>query len=74
MGFQDVVFLPFRASFSTIFLANCGRGDSLGTTICLKTVVVVNKSMLPVKYLCSSKASFVSAEFHQDHKTVAKLS
>ena len=39
MGFQDVVFLPFRASFFTTFLKNCGRGESLETSTCLKTVV-----------------------------------
>ena len=34
-GFQDVTFLPSRASFSTTLLKNCGRGKSLRTTTCL---------------------------------------
>ena len=56
MGFQDVAFLPFRASYSTTFLLNCRRGESLETITCLKTVVVDSKGMLPVEYFCSSKA------------------
>ena len=39
MGFQDVTFLPCRASFPTPFLENCGRDESLGSTTCLSTVV-----------------------------------
>ena len=38
MGFQDVAFLLSRASFPT-FLENCGRGERLVTTTCLKSVV-----------------------------------
>ena len=49
IGFQDVVFLPSRASFST-FLKNCGRCESLRTTTRLKSVV-------GVRYFCSNKAS-----------------
>ena len=30
----------------------------------------VSKGMLPMKYFCSNKASFVSIEYHRDHKTV----
>ena len=45
--------------FSTIFLKNFGRGESLVTTTCLKTVVGVNKGMLPVKYFCYDKVSFL---------------
>ena len=33
----------------------------------------VGKGMLPVKYLCSNKASFMSVEFHGDHRTVTEL-
>ena len=40
MGFQDVEFQPSRASFSTMFLKICGRGESLVTITCLNTVVV----------------------------------
>ena len=40
MCFQDVALLPpSRASFSTTFLKKCVRGESLGTTTCLRTVV-----------------------------------
>ena len=37
--FQDVVFMPSKPSFSNSFLKKCGRGESLWTTTCLKTVV-----------------------------------
>ena len=72
MGLQ-VVFLPFRASLSTIFHNNCDRGKSLRTTTCLKSVVGVSMGMFPVKNLRSNKASFASVESHGDHKTVIKL-
>ena len=39
MGFQDAAFLPSRASFFNTFFTKCGRGESLGTTTCLKTEV-----------------------------------
>ena len=58
MGFQDVSFLPSRPGLYTTFLTNCGRGESLGTITCLRTVVGVSKGMLPVKYFHSNKASF----------------
>ena len=38
VGFQDIVFLPSRASVFTTFLKNCGRGESLKTSTCPKTV------------------------------------
>ena len=38
MVFQDVAFLPSRASLSTTFLKTCGRGESFVTTTCHKTV------------------------------------
>ena len=60
-GFQEVVFLPSRANLSTTFLMNCGRGESLGTTTRLIAVVGVSKSMFPVKYFCSNKASFCAS-------------
>ena len=53
-----ISFLPYRASFFTTFLNNCGGGESLGTTTCPKTVVVLSKGMLHVKYFHSNKASF----------------
>ena len=58
MGFHDVAILPIQANFDTTFLKHCGRGESPVTTTCVKTVVVVSKGMLPVRYLFSSKASF----------------
>ena len=73
IGCQDVAFLPSKASFSTTFLKNCGRDESLGATTCHETVVVVSKGMLPVKYCNSSRASFVSVEIHGDHESVTKL-
>ena len=35
---------------------DCGRGESFGTTTCLKAVVDVSKGMFPVKYFRSNKA------------------
>ena len=74
MGIYDAALLPSRASIPTTFLKICGRGESLVTTICLKTVVGVNKGMLPVRYFYSIQASFfVSVECHGDCKTVTKM-
>ena len=39
MSFPDVVFLPSRASFPSIFLENCGRSECLWNTTCPKTVI-----------------------------------
>ena len=58
MALQGVAFLPSRATFYTTFLHNCGRGESLKTTTCPKTVVGVSKGMMSVKCLRSNKASF----------------
>ena len=58
MGVQNVAFLPSLASFSTSFLDNCGGGESHWITTCLRTVVGVGKSILPVRYFCSNKTSF----------------
>ena len=63
MGFQDVVFLSSRASFSTTFLKNCGRGESLGTTTYLKAFVGLSKGILPVKYFRSNKTSLCQLNF-----------
>ena len=38
MGFQDVVFLSSRGSFSTTFLKNCVRGEALRAATCLATM------------------------------------
>ena len=39
MGFQNVAFLPSRASISTTFLEDCGRGESLEITKYLKAAI-----------------------------------
>ena len=49
MGNQYVVLLPSRTSFSTMFHKNSGRGESLGTTTCRKTIVGASKGMFPRK-------------------------
>ena len=58
MSFNDVAFVPSRATFAATFLKNCGVGENLRTTTCIKTVVGVSKGVLPVKYFRSNKASF----------------
>ena len=59
MSFQDVAFLPpSRANFSTTFPKNSGRGESLWTTTCHKTVVMGKQGHAPCKILTSNKASF----------------
>ena len=57
MGFQDVLCLSSRASFSTTFLKNCGRGESLGNTTCPKTVVGGRQGYATCKILVLHKAS-----------------
>ena len=42
MDFQDLEFLP------STFVTNCGGGESLLTTTCLRAVVEVSKGMFPV--------------------------
>ena len=42
-GYQDVEFLPSLTSFSTTFLRNGVRGESLRTATCPKTVVEDNQ-------------------------------
>ena len=69
IGFQDVAFPPLQASYNTTFLRHCGGGKSLGTTTCLRTVAGVDKGMLPVKYVCSTKASLLSVNFQRDYNT-----
>ena len=69
MSFQDVAFIPSRASFSTTFLKHCDIGECLGTSTCLKTMVGVSKGMLPERYYRSTKFLFVSIKFNGDHVT-----
>ena len=65
MGFQDVAFMPSQASFSTTFLKKCGRGESLGTTTCLKTVVGGKQGHAPCKILLLQQSLFfTSVKFH----------
>ena len=61
MSFQNVVLS--RASFYTTFLNLCGRGEDLGYTTCLRTVVWVSKGMLPVEYFHSNKAFLCQSNF-----------
>ena len=56
--FQDVAFLPSLASFSTTCKENCGRGESLGITTCLKTVVGGKQGHAPCKVLLLHITSF----------------
>ena len=58
MSFQDVVFLPPRASFSTTFLKHCGGGEGLMTTTSLKTVVGGKQGHAPRGILLPHNASF----------------
>ena len=48
-GFQDSAFLSSTSSISTTFLKNCGRGESLSTTTCRKTVAGGKKGHVPCK-------------------------
>ena len=75
LALQDVVFLPSKASFSTTFLLNCGASKSLRATTCLKTVVGGKQGHAPCKipYLQQSNNTFVSVDFHGDHKTVFQI-
>ena len=64
MDFQDVAFLPSRASSSTTFLKNCGRGYNLGTATCLQTVVGAKRWHAPCEMLSLRQSLFVSVGFH----------
>ena len=59
MGFQDVAFLSSRASFSTTFLKNHTRGENLGITICLKTVVGGKQVYDPCEMLWLQQSLFL---------------
>ena len=73
MVFQDVSFLLSRASFSSTFLKNCGRCESLGPPHVLKLWFGVSNNMFPVRHFCSSKPLFVTVKFNGDHKTTTKM-
>ena len=68
MGLQDVVFLPLRASFYTTFIKNCGRGEIVGTTMCVKTVFGGRQGHAPCKILWLQQSLF-----YGDDKSVTKL-
>ena len=68
MGFQDVAFLQPELVFSTIFVEDCGRGDTLRTiTRCPKTVVGGKQGHAPCKILSLQQNRFVSVKYHGDH-------
>ena len=56
--FSGCMFLPSRPGLYTTFLKNCGRGESLETPTCPRTVVGVSKGMLAVKFHCPNRACF----------------
>ena len=58
-GFQDVAFLPSRASFCSTFLKNCDRCYDLGTASCLQAVGWMSKGMLPVKSFSYNRSYFL---------------
>ena len=63
----------YQATFSTTFLKNCGRGESLKTTTCVKTVVGGKQGHAPCEILSLYKTSFfVSIKFNGDHTTAYK--
>ena len=59
IGFSGCSVPVFQSLISTTFPKHCGRGESTGTTTCLRSMVGVSKDMLPVKDFCSNKAFFV---------------
>ena len=78
--FHDVAFLPSRASFSTTFLKNCGRGESLRNTTYLITVFRGKQGHSPCKILllqqillCVSQISLRSQFFHKVEPTLVTL-
>ena len=58
MNFQDVAFLPSRASLSTTCLKNCGRGECFKTTTCPNTVVEGMQGHAPCKMLSLQQSFF----------------
>ena len=58
ISFPDVTFLALRAGFSTAFLNNCDRNESLGTTACLRTVVGCKLGHVTCEILYLHRASF----------------
>ena len=74
MVFLDAAFFSYHASFFTIFLENCGRGESLRTSTCHRSVSGGMQGYAPCKmHLLQQNLFFVSFEFHGDHKTVTNM-
>ena len=67
IGFQDVAFLPPELVFLHHIKKNCGKGECLWTTTCLKSVVCDKHGHAPCKH--SSKPFFVSINFYGSHGT-----
>ena len=59
MGFPDVEFLLSRASFSTIFLKQCGRGESNGSITCHRTMARGKQGPAPCKILSLQQSLFL---------------
>ena len=66
MVFQDVAFPTSRSSFTPHFIKIMVEVIVSGQAH-LKSVVGVNKGMLPVKYVAPKNPLFVSVKFHCDH-------
>ena len=75
MSFQDVAFLPSKASFYTTFVEYCGRCEGLRTTtFSIAVDVGRHGDGLCRVFLVQRSLFFVSVEFHEDHVTVTNLS
>ena len=59
MSFQDVAFLPSKASFSSTFLRNNGRGEGFCITRCAKTVVGGKQGHAPCRILLLQQSLFL---------------
>ena len=57
VGFQDVAFLPYRASFKPHFLRIVQEVKASRSSHVLKLCIGVSNGVLPMKYFRSSKAS-----------------
>ena len=74
MGFQDVAFLPSRASFSTTFLRNHGRSESIRTTACLISVGSGNQGYAHCKiFPLQQSVFFMSVKVHGDHTADTRM-
>ena len=67
-----IEFIPLLV-FSTTFLTNCGRSESLETTTCPKTVVGGKQGYAPCKVFLLQQSFFLCQLNFRDLKTVTKL-